>query len=55
MSEPSGDDVAARVRTEIDRAILRNIKGLEFLAAPKQPVGAMAKDTLIRRGRPRCA
>ena len=52
MSETGGDsdEIGARVRTEIDRAILRNIKGLEFLAAPKQAVGAMAKDTLIRRG-----
>jgi polyhydroxyalkanoate synthase len=45
-----GDEIAARVSAEIDRAIKRNIKGLEFLTAPKQAVGAMAKDTLLRRG-----
>ena len=52
MSEakPDQDPVAARVSAEIDRAIQRNIKGLEFLTAPKQSVGAMAKDTLLRRG-----
>ncbi len=44
------DEVAKRVQAEIDRAILRNIKGLEFLTAPKQPVGAMTKDILLRRG-----
>ncbi|WP_380878421.1 poly-beta-hydroxybutyrate polymerase [Sphingomonas sp. DBB INV C78] len=42
--------VGDRVRREIDRAIQRNIKGLEFLTAPRQPVGAMASDLLIRRG-----
>ena len=49
-AEPSPEEIAARVRTEIDRAIQRNIKGLDFLATVKQPVGAMAKDTLLRRG-----
>lgn len=42
--------VGSRVRTEIERAIQRNIKGLEFLTLPKQPVGAMASDQLVRRG-----
>ena len=52
MSEASRgqDEIALRVQAEIDRAIRRNIKGLEFLTAPKQPVGAMAKDTLLRCG-----
>ena len=49
-AEAGQDEVAARVNAEIDRAIRRNIKGLEFLTSPKQPVGAMAKDTLLRRG-----
>src|SRR6266403_1295205 len=44
------EEINRRVRVEIDRAVLRNIKGLEFLTSPKQPVGAMAKDTLLRRG-----
>ncbi len=53
MSEadpPAADAVARQVRTEIERAIRRNIKGLEFLGAPRQPVGAMEKDVLHRRG-----
>jgi polyhydroxyalkanoate synthase subunit PhaC len=49
-SEPGPDEIAAKVQTEIERAIQRNVKGLEFLATVKQPVGAMAKDTLLRRG-----
>lgn len=44
------DTIGQRVRLEIDRAIRRNIKGLDFLTAPRQPVGAMAKDVLLREG-----
>ena len=43
-------DTAERVRLEIERTIQRNIKGLEFLTAPKQSVGAMDKELLLRRG-----
>jgi len=50
QAERNPEEVAAKVRTEVDRAIQRNIKGLEFLTTVKQPVGAMAKDTLLRRG-----
>lgn len=54
MSEASASreagSVAERVRHEIERAVQRNIKGLEFLTAPRQTVGAMASDLLIRRG-----
>ena len=56
MSEAqTGDapDVAAvgeHVRVEVERAIQRNIKGLEFLTAPKQSVGAMPSDLIVRRG-----
>lgn len=46
----SQEEISRRVQTEIDRALQRNIKGLEFLTLPKQPVGAMPKDTLLRRG-----
>ncbi|WP_156680948.1 alpha/beta fold hydrolase [Sphingomonas profundi] len=46
----AADAVAARVRLEVERAIQRNIKGLEFLSAPRQPVGACEKDVLHRRG-----
>ena len=52
MSEgaPGPEEIGARVRLEIDRAIKRNIKGLDFLAAPRQSVGAMPKDVLLRDG-----
>lgn len=43
-------EINRRVRVEIDRALLRNIKGLEFLSSPRPAVGAMAKETLLRRG-----
>ena len=49
-ADANQDEVNRRVQTEIDRALQRNIKGLEFLTLPKQPVGAMPKDTLLRRG-----
>ncbi|MEO0033435.1 MAG: hypothetical protein RIS94_3193 [Pseudomonadota bacterium] len=46
----SGEDVADRVRREVDRALKRNIKGLEFLTAARAEVGAMAKDLVHREG-----
>lgn len=53
MAEPdalSPEAVAERVRREVDRALKRNIKGLEFLAAPRQEVGAMEKELVHREG-----
>ncbi|WP_239806199.1 alpha/beta fold hydrolase [Croceicoccus hydrothermalis] len=50
LTLPSGEEIAELARREIDRAIKRNIKGLEFLAAGTQPVGAMAKDVVYRKG-----
>jgi len=47
---PDPAAIGDRVRTEVERAIQRNIKGLEFLTATKQPVGAMANDLIVRRG-----
>jgi hypothetical protein len=44
------DDFSGRVRTEMQRAIQRNLKGLEFLSAAPQAVGAMEKELLYRRG-----
>jgi len=44
------EEINRRVKTEIDRALQRNIKGLDFVTATKQAVGAMAKETLVRRG-----
>ncbi len=46
----SPTDAAERVRQEVERAIQRNLKGLEFLSAPKQGVGAMRRIELARRG-----
>ena len=46
----SPEAVAERVRREVDRALSRNIKGLDFLTAPRQEVGAMAKDLVHREG-----
>ena len=46
----SPEDIAERVRREVDRAIKRNIKGLEFLAAGRQDVGAMEKELVHREG-----
>ena len=48
--KPDSEQIGARVRVEIDRAIKRNIKGLDFLIAPRQSVGAMEKDLLLRDG-----
>jgi polyhydroxyalkanoate synthase len=47
---PAPEEVAERVRLEVDRALKRNIKGLEFLSSGRQDVGAMAKDLLWRNG-----
>ena len=50
MQPDDVDSVAARVRVEIERTIQRNIKGLEFLTAAPQTVGAMDKELIYRRG-----
>jgi polyhydroxyalkanoate synthase subunit PhaC len=44
------DSVAERFRLEMERAIQRNIKGLEFLTAGPQSVGAMDRELIYRRG-----
>lgn len=46
----STDAVAERVRREVDRALKRNIKGLEFLTAARQEVGTSPKDLVHREG-----
>lgn len=54
MSQPAAaprkEDLAERFQQEIARAMKRNIKGLEFLTAGRQDVGAMPKDLLLRDG-----
>ncbi|MDE2597076.1 MAG: alpha/beta fold hydrolase [Sphingomonadales bacterium] len=47
---PSPEDVSQRVREEVERALKRNIKGLDFLTAGRQHVGTMAKDLIHRDG-----
>lgn len=49
-TESSREDIAERVRREVDRALKRNIKGLEFLTAGRQDVGAMKKELVHREG-----
>jgi polyhydroxyalkanoate synthase len=41
---------ALRVREEIDRALQRSIKGLEYLSAPPATVGSTPKEVLYSRG-----
>lgn len=43
-------DLIARARKMVDRAIQRNIKGLEFLTGPPAPVGLTPKDVIYERG-----
>ena len=43
-------DLLDRARTEFDRALLRNIKGIDYFASPAPAMGASAKDVLITRG-----
>ncbi len=42
--------ISQQVRREVDRALKRNIKGLDFLVADREPVGHMPKDVLYRDG-----
>jgi polyhydroxyalkanoate synthase subunit PhaC len=43
-------DPLETARTEFERAMQRNIKGLGYFASPNPVLGASAKDTLIARG-----
>ncbi len=42
--------VAERIRREVERTIQRNIKGVEYLAAPAPTLGATPKDIIHARG-----
>lgn len=42
--------IAERLRTEVDRAIQRSFKGLEYLGSPAPAVGTTPKTLLHRRG-----
>ena len=49
---PTRDDVPieARVRAEVERAILRNVKGLEYLSAGDPAMGLTPRDAIYSRG-----
>ena len=44
------ESIAARVRAEVERAIQRNIKGLEYLGSSGPRLGATPRDLLHQRG-----
>ncbi len=53
MNAPSGLDLASisdRVQTEVQRAIQRSIKGVEYFATSGPALGSTPKDVLISRG-----
>jgi len=41
---------AERVQTEIERAIQRSIKGLDYFGSPAPAVGPTPKDVILERG-----
>ena len=43
-------NILERAQTEFERAMLRNIKGLEYFSSNSPVLGASAKDVLIARG-----
>jgi len=47
---PGEDGARNRAQAMVERAIQRNIKGLEFITAPKHPVGLTPKDVVYERG-----
>jgi len=48
---PAADQsIEARVRQEIERAIQRNIKGIQYLSSSDPAMGATPKDAIYRRG-----
>ncbi|BAT61364.1 poly-beta-hydroxybutyrate polymerase [Variibacter gotjawalensis] len=44
------DSIASRIQAEVDRAIQRNIKGLEYFTSPAPAVGLTPKDVMVTRG-----
>ncbi len=50
MSDAAAPDLLERSRTEFERAMQRNIKGLGYFGSPAPAVGVTPKDTLISRG-----
>ena len=50
QAEARNVPVTQRFREEIQRAFQRTVKGIDYLTAPKPPVGATPKRILHRRG-----
>jgi polyhydroxyalkanoate synthase len=49
-AQPAATDLGARIQTEVQRAILRGIKGVEYLTSPAPAVGPTPKDVLLSQG-----
>ena len=50
LAPPDTSVIAARVRQEIDRAIQRSVKGLEYISTGDPTVGVTPKDVIHKRG-----
>ena len=51
MTATGGADLLeSRIRAEVERAIQRNIKGLEYFGSPAPVLGSTPKDLLCKRG-----
>jgi polyhydroxyalkanoate synthase len=50
LSEAASPGIFDNARREFDRAMQRNLKGLDYFASPAPALGASAKDVLIQRG-----
>src|SRR5260370_32763169 len=44
------ESLGPRIQAEVERAIQRNIKGLEYFTSPAPVLGATPKDVLCKRG-----
>ncbi|CAN5233619.1 alpha/beta fold hydrolase [soil metagenome] len=49
-TRPAEAGVGERIRTEVERAIQRNLKGLELLSSPAPALGQSPKDVIHTRG-----
>lgn len=47
VAEAAGQNIAQRIQDEVERAIQRSIKGLEYLAAPAPAVGLTPKNIML--------
>ena len=49
-AQTADSSIASRVRAEIERAIQRNIKGLQYLTSSPPTLGLTPKDVIYSRG-----